>query len=850
MSQEDGGGRTPPQAIDAEQAVLGSMMLSQEAIADAVDVLTPNDFYRPAHELLYGVLIEMYGNGQPVDAISVLAECDQRKVTVKIGTATYLHTLIASVPTSANCRFYAQIVHDKAVLRRMIAAGTRIVQMGHQADADFTGMDADALLTAAQGELFSIAQRSHAQDIVRLEDVIESSMNEIEAIEARGQGAGAIGVPTGFSELDELIHGLHPGQLVIVAGRPGLGKALALDTPLPTPTGWSTMGEVAVGDWLLGADGCPTRVVAATETMVGRSCYEVVFSDGTTVIADAEHQWETATRAVRRRGAAPLVVTTRQIAETVLCPTADGRRNHSVRLTAPLDLPDVDVPVPPYVLGVWLGDGHSAGSRITCHRDDAPHYVEAFTRVGIPAAVTAVKPNAVTVAMTKTEATCGRGHARTGHCQPCNTLWARCRRQGQPMPPCTHRPVQGRLRALGVLGDKHVPRAYLRGSERQRRALLAGLLDTDGTVMPSGQVQFTSTSVRLAADVYELIVSLGYRCGWFRKQVPGRTPESSVAHTLTFAAGEDVFRLERKRRAHQSRRPAVRLSHRMITDVRPVESVPVRCVQVAAVDGLYLASRSMIPTHNSTLALDFMRSASIRYGRASVIFSLEMGRTEIVMRLFSAEARVPLENIRGGRMSDENWARLASRLGEIVSSPLYIDDSPLTTPIEMRTKCRRLKASIDLRLVVIDYVQLTTLGRRSENRQQEVSEITRSLKLLAKELNVPVVALSQLNRNPETRGDKRPMLSDLRESGSLEQDADVVILLHREDYYDKESPRAGEADLIVAKQRNGPTRTVPVVFQGHYSRFVDMAREHERPSYVPPPVPEGWSDHRAGKDDD
>jgi replicative DNA helicase len=174
-------------------------------------------------------------------------------------------------------------------------------------------------------------------------------------------------------------------------------------------------------------------------------------------------------------------------------------------------------------------------------------------------------------------------------------------------------------------------------------------------------------------------------------------------------------------------------------------------------------------------------------------------------------------------MSDDDWARLARRMGEVADAPLYIDDSPNLTMMEIRAKARRLKQRHDLRLVVVDYLQLMTSGKRVENRQVEVSEFSRSLKLLAKELEVPVVAISQLNRGPEQRTDKKPMLADLRESGSLEQDADMVVLLHREDAYERESPRAGEADLILAKHRNGPTGMVTVAFQGHYSRFVDMA---------------------------
>ena len=224
----------------------------------------------------------------------------------------------------------------------------------------------------------------------------------------------------------------------------------------------------------------------------------------------------------------------------------------------------------------------------------------------------------------------------------------------------------------------------------------------------------------------------------------------------------------------------------------------------------------------STLALDIARSASIRNDLASVIFSLEMSQIEITMRLLSAEAGIPLSHIRGGRMSEQDWSRVSTRMGQVSEAPMFIDDSPNLTMMEIRAKARRLKQRHDLKLVIVDYIQLMTSGKKVESRQLEVSEFSRQLKLLAKELDLPVVALSQLNRGPETRNDKRPVLADLRESGSLEQDADMVILLSRPDLYDRESERAGEADFDIAKHRNGPTKTITVAFQGHYSRFTDM----------------------------
>ncbi|MFI9789002.1 replicative DNA helicase [Kitasatospora sp. NPDC051984] len=228
----------------------------------------------------------------------------------------------------------------------------------------------------------------------------------------------------------------------------------------------------------------------------------------------------------------------------------------------------------------------------------------------------------------------------------------------------------------------------------------------------------------------------------------------------------------------------------------------------------------------STLAVDFARTCSIENKIPSALFSLEMSREEIEERIMSAHARISHHHIKTGDMTDDDWSRFSRYYTDYAEAPLFIDDSEHLTVMDVAAKARRLKQQHGIGLIVIDYIQLMKSGTRSpESRQQEVSDISRSLKLLAKQLKVPVVGLSQLNRGPEQRTDKKPLVSDLRESGSLEQDADIVILLHREDAYEKASARSGEADLIVAKHRGGPTCTITVAFQGHYSRFVDMTRD-------------------------
>ncbi|QKJ20969.1 replicative DNA helicase [Microbacterium hominis] len=433
--------RTPPHDLLAEQSALGGMLLSPDAVADVMETLRGADFYIPKHEIIFEAILSLYSHGEPTDVVAVTDELIKTGDLQRAGGADYLHSLTSIVPTAANAGYYASIVSERALLRRLVEAGTRIVQMGYRGEGD-----AVDLVNNAQAEIYGVTGAETAEDYVPLTIAVDAAVDEIEA--ARGRDGSMTGIPTGFQQFDELTNGLHGGQMIVVAARPAMGK--------------------------------------------------------------------------------------------------------------------------------------------------------------------------------------------------------------------------------------------------------------------------------------------------------------------------------------------------------------------------------------STLALDFARAAAIKHNMPTIFFSLEMGRSEIAMRLMSAEGSVPLQNMRKGTLDSRDWTTIASTRGRINDAPLYIDDSPNMTLVEIRAKCRRLKQRVGLKMVIIDYLQLMTSGKKVESRQQEVSEFSRALKLLAKELQVPVIALSQLNRGPEQRTDKRPQVSDLRESGSIEQDADMVVLLHRDSVYDKET-RPGEADLIVAKHRNGPTATLEIAFQGHFSRFTDMA---------------------------
>jgi hypothetical protein len=422
------------------------------------------------------------------------------------------------------------------------------------------------------------------------------------------------------------------GKNVSVTAIKGGGKALALDTPLPTPSGWTTMGAVKAGDWLIGRDGKPTRVTAATRVMHGHDCYDVQFTDGSTITADADHLWLTEDRRAWRSARLarlgkhpqtifPEVRTTAEIAATLKESVGPSglTSNHAVANCAPFDLPDADLPIPPYTLGAWLGDGTARKAEITSADPEVIARIEAdgfrVRKAGHH------NPYAWRMAFTRevpellsfrsryaTQRTCSHacgaawrasGGRRSMQCGRCGS---RISGTGELCRPCwvATNTFVGALKSLGIYGDKRIPGIYLRASERQRRELLAGLLDTDGYCGKNGGVELGVTIPRLAHGVRELVSSLGYSSQIREKPVMWKGSRSSTCYTVSFTPPDKVFSLTRKAERQNAAKGVIAL-RRLITDVRPVPSVPVRCIQVDNADKLYLAGPTAIPTHNTVL---------------------------------------------------------------------------------------------------------------------------------------------------------------------------------------------------------------------------------------------------------
>jgi replicative DNA helicase len=718
--QPSSGGRVPPHDLDAEESLLGAMLLSRDAIAAALECTTSEDFYKPAHSHIFAAITSLYTKGEPADPVTVADELRRAGLLEDVGDPSMLISLQVNTPSTANAGHYARIVEEHALLRRMVSVAAEIAELGFSVPEDVS-----EVIDRAESMMFEVAQRRVVNTMTPLRELLAASLDHLEQLYARGDTI--TGVPTGYSDLDERLAGLQKSNLVVVGARPAMGKALDLDTPIPTPSGWTTMGALAVGDEVFDEQGSPCRVEYVSPVFVGHRCYEVRFDDGSALVADAGHRWLAydypAWKSHREQTARllagppehpllgrdqthlrrmPRVVTTEEmLAQGVRA--GDDRPNWYIALAAALGGAERRLPVDPYALGCWV--------------------------VG-----------------------------------------------GEP-----EEPVDPAVLGLGPDERRRVPDAYLRAAPKQRLAVLQGVMDQAGTVAnANGTVELCLADRAVVEQVYELVASLGHKPHAVRRRVTrlagGRQGE---VWRFCWTPLEPVFLAPAKAdrlAATASRRANGKHTRRSISAITEVPSRPVRCISVSSPSHLFLAGRAMVPTHNTSFALGIVANAAVKFQVPVLLFSLEMSHLELTQRLLCSEAKVDSNRLRTGRLLEADWPKISDAIGRLGDAPIYIDDNPNVTVMDIRAKARRLKAREGLGLVVVDYLQLMSghSKSRAENRQVEVSEISRGLKVLARELDIPVVALSQLSRNLEMRQDKRPVLADLRESGCLTADTLVT----------------------------------------------------------------------------
>lgn len=767
--------RVPPQNLEAEQSILGSMLLERDAIARVVELVRAEDFYRDAHRRIYEVISELFERGEPADLISVTDRLRVQGLLDDAGGAAYVTSLLHAVPTAANVEYYARLVVQKAMLRQMISAGTQIVGMGFRED-----QDVEVLLDQAEKMVFGIASRRMGQHFLPISEVLRESF---EQIDRRYRDKGTIsGVPTGFAELDKITAGLQPSDLIIIAARPAMGKCLKFDAEVvDASTGEvRTIQEmVAAGQAALLTLGHDHRFRPAAPSLFVddgvKPVFRVTTSGGRSVETTLTHPFLTPS------GWEPLAA---------LAPGALIAVPRRLPVYGRADLPDHEVKLLAYLCSGRL----PARAQIAEDFSDAAAAAEAI----------------LAGARGRRVAQSGISGGSEGGAAVADLFW-RYPEMGQ----APH------LRAL--------PSAVFT-LRREKLALflnrLMGAL-AEVSEQPHGyQAQAMFPSARMARGVQHLLLRLGVpaaRCD--------RTLNLGIGATLALVREAGIFGWERLRRwARNAQRSLLDEIDVMWEEVVSIEEAGLFQVYDLTVPETHNFVANDVCVHNTTLALNIAQHAAVKHQIPVAIFSLETNKEQLVQRMLCSEAQVDSSRLRSGHLSDADWPRLATAMGKLSEAPIFIDDSSTLSAIEMRAKARKLKAEHGLGLIIIDYIQMIQSYKRSENRTQEVSEIARSIKSLAKELNVPVIGISQLSRVVEATGSRLPQLSHLRESGELEQVADLVLFIYREEYYDEAKARSDGkqhvAEIRVAKHRNGPVGNVEMFFNKEHGRFRDLDRKH------------------------
>ncbi len=867
-------GIVPPQNLEAEESVLGAMMVSESTIEPVIlDIrLQGEDFYRDRHRTIFQAIMSLHEGASPVDVLTVSEALTQQGVLDQIGGRDVVASLAAKVPAAGNARHYARIVKQNALMRRLDEAAKRIQQSVVERDGG-----PSELVEQAERLLFNVAHEERSTDFSEIGDILSEEIDKLEAL-SRGD-AQVTGTESGFRDLDALTGGFQPGNLIVIAARPAMGKCQSGRTliydartgarrRLDEVVAWHEAGEeiwvAAVGPDLKVR---PARISDAIRS--GRQMvYRVTTRLGRTVEATANHPFLMLDGWTELRDLEP----GSRIAVPRWLPRMNPTRS----------MPDHEV----VLLAALIADGSLTGStpQFTFGQDS-----ELVRTVKDAAEASGVGFN---IAPDRRYAylSCGRG----SHGNPVTEL---CQRYG----------------IWGKGSDtKFIPEEIFELPNHQIARFLAVLFGCDGYVHVTerlGHIGYTTISERLARDVQHLLMRFGI-CSCIRTlkrkvyegtekvarevrvtdqrslarfamiiRVVGKEPglgtvldrvQTATAMTNVDTAPVEVWNrvLAAKGtrswaevseaagygRSHNWHVGSRGLSRDRLLQLADVLGSPelgdlgdsdiwwdeVVSIEEVGEEETYDLTVPMhhnfvaddVIVHNSSLVCNIAENVALKAGKPVALFSMEMSEMELAHRFIASQARISSDKLRKGRVKSE-WPKVTDACRRLAGSPLWVDDSSDLGILDLRAKARRLHAQERSRghdglgLIIVDYMQLMRSDDPRANRVEQVGQFSRGLKILARELEVPVIGVSQLSRAPEQRNPPKPMLSDLRESGQIEQDADLVAFIYRDEYYNRESEKPGIADLLISKHRNGPVGDIELVFLSHYPKFADQARDEK-----------------------
>jgi replicative DNA helicase len=869
-------GAAPPHSIEAEQSVLGAMLLSDRTHYAFVieEGLKGEDFYRERHREVYESMLALFTAGESIDVLTVTEHLRSRGRLAAAGGQAEIDALTAAVPAVGNLRQYAQIVRERALLRRLLAASYAIQASVHGHEAP-----PREIVERAERAVLEVAHDDRTKDFRKVGEVLHVEITKWQELSAEGRSL--TGTPSGFADLDTITGGFQPGNLIIIAARPAMGKCQSGSTLVYDP--WTgarrrldeVVRDVEGGEEAFVASLGPdfrlrvSRVSRAFRNGV-RPVFRLTTKLGRHVVATGNHPLLTLSgwRQLDELAPGDRVAVPRQLPrvgpgqtmpdhELVMLAAliADGNlTNDTPRLAFGKDSPVVDeVQAAAESFGVRLRipeRGWGTGC-MSAGRGNGPNPVTEFLRLHGLWGKRSAEKFVPDIIFGLDESRIARFlavlYACDGHVYASETL----RQVGYTtISERLARDVQHLLLRLGIVAKIRT----------LRRPVYDGTGKVAREVLITGQDDLRTFSSKVAvcgktAAMARLVTGLLHAApGTNVDTVPPEVWDSVLAakDERSWADVSATVGHPRNDNWHVGRRGVSRTQ--LATLATAVESEELQALalsdvwwdEVVAIEpageeetydievpGDHNFVADDVVVHNSALVTNIAENVALHKDqrRPVALFSLEMSEAELAQRFIASQAAIKGDDLRKGRLRDEaKWKRVLRTAAEYDVAPLFVDDSSDVGILDVRAKARRLHQQAQaefggLGLIIIDYLQLMRADARIESRVQQVGEMSRGLKILARELNVPVIALSQLSRGVESRTDKRPMLSDLRESGNLEQDADLVMFIYRDEYYFPETTdRPGEAELIIAKHRNGSVGDVPLTFQNEYPRFLGLQR--------------------------
>ena len=800
--------RVMPHNTEAENAVIGSLMVENGVLDKITCDLSPEDFYHGGNRLIYSAIMDLLNAGKVADLVTVCEKLAEDGSLGKAGGNAGVAETMDSVVSAYSVNSYAGIVKEKSIERKIISEAARIIEAVYD-----PSNDGRTKLEEAQKTILNLSLTKESGTLKNAREICKSTFAGIEY--RHNNRFSMIGHRTGIADLDSATSGLIGGDLIILAGRPGMGKAQPIYTPVLTANGeWKSIGSLRVGELLASIDGRKSTV-EAINFRGNLDTYKIYFSDGRSTVVAGDHLWQVGYREWRK----DRLFTTDELLVKLKYKRYNNRLYIPV-ISGDFGVANYDVPVDPYVLGCLIGDGDVSSP--TPRMTSIDEQIIENIKKRLPGGYSIRKSSSKYQYSIVTKDIPGRSMING------NKFGGKYGDKYQKI----HYKLTEALKSIGLYGkysyDKFIPEIYFKSPLNARIDLLRGLFDTDGWVEKNKAVRFSSASRKLAEDVQALIRSIGGLCsisvkkGMYVKNGERKYTTQQYVCKIRHEHAEQLFLLDRKKElARRTKNTSVRLN---IKKIEKIESAECCCISVSHKTGLYITN-DYIVTHNSAVAGNIAATVAAT-GTPVLLFSLEMHADSVMTRIMARESGINYRNLRRGQLADTQWPMAVNAAGAISRWPLFIDDKPDITPQEIRAKARKIKKENGLGLLIVDYIQLVRVTGKHDSREQVVAEISRTLKAIARELEIPVIGLSQLNRNVDGRPDKHPMLSDLRESGAIEQDADIIIFIYRDEVYNKseENPKRGLAEFDIAKHRNGETGRFEVIFDAKTQTIRNLQR--------------------------